>query len=157
MTTDADFLYSVLSDGKPHSTTEILRRSFVERGVGLTVHSRAATLRERGHVIRCFQQRGATYRDRPTFYYVLAASPGEPLVSAATEEESGRSTGAAGGSPGHTNSGRVPLETGSLEPLRASAPALLSPPSRTTSDASAVAPETRPETLFDLPKAPTWA
>jgi hypothetical protein len=43
--TDCDFLYRVLSDGKPHNLNEILRRSFAERGCGLTVHSRAAELR----------------------------------------------------------------------------------------------------------------
>ena len=50
--TDCDFLLEVLSDCKPHSLNEILRRSFMERGCGLTVHSRVADLRKRGHVIR---------------------------------------------------------------------------------------------------------
>ena len=43
--TDVDFLLSVLADGEAHSQAEILRRSFDERGHGLTVHSRAADLR----------------------------------------------------------------------------------------------------------------
>lgn len=46
--TDCDFLERVLADGQPHSLNEILRRSFAERGHGLTVHSRAADLRKRG-------------------------------------------------------------------------------------------------------------
>ena len=50
--TDCDFLLDVLSDNLPHSLNEILRRSFTERGCGLTVHSRVADLRKRGHVIR---------------------------------------------------------------------------------------------------------
>ena len=49
--TDAEFLLRVLKDGRPHELNEILRRSFVERGCGLTVHSRASTLRERGHAV----------------------------------------------------------------------------------------------------------
>lgn len=51
--TDVAFLLSILSDGKAHSTNEILRRSFDERGHGLMVHSRAADLRARGHQIAC--------------------------------------------------------------------------------------------------------
>lgn len=43
--TDCDFLERVLSDGEPHNLNAILRQSFAERGVGLTVHSRAAELR----------------------------------------------------------------------------------------------------------------
>jgi hypothetical protein len=46
---DAAFLLAVLSDGQWHTLDEIIDRSKAERGCGLTVHSRAATLRERGH------------------------------------------------------------------------------------------------------------
>lgn len=64
--TDADFLLSVLSDGEPHSLNEILSRSFRERGCGLTVHSRAADLRKRGHVItnthRAFSKSDSVYQ-----------------------------------------------------------------------------------------------
>lgn len=53
---DADFLVAVLSDGKPHTTNEILQASFKERGCGLTVHSRASDLRiKRGMNIECKQ------------------------------------------------------------------------------------------------------
>lgn len=47
--TDAAFLLRVLSDGRPHNLNDILRRSFAERGCGLTVHSRASDLRQQGH------------------------------------------------------------------------------------------------------------
>ena len=59
--TDADFLLRVLRDGKPHNLNEILRRSFAERGCGLTTHSRAAELRKRGYDIRNWKdgERGA--------------------------------------------------------------------------------------------------
>lgn len=50
--TDVEFLQRVLSDGQPHNLNEILRRSFAERGCGLTVHSRAADLRKRGVDVR---------------------------------------------------------------------------------------------------------
>lgn len=47
--TDTDFLERTLSDGMWHSHSEILSRSMLERGVGLTIHSRASDLRKRGH------------------------------------------------------------------------------------------------------------
>lgn len=58
--TDCDFLLRVLSDGEAHSLNEILRRSFSDRGCGLTVHSRAADLRARGYRINNWKdgQRG---------------------------------------------------------------------------------------------------
>lgn len=59
--TDAEFLLEVLRDGEWHSLNQILARSFEQRGHGLTVHSRAADLRDRGHVVehRMKGQRGA--------------------------------------------------------------------------------------------------
>lgn len=58
--TDADFLLRVLRDGRPHNLNEILRRSMAERGCGITVHSRASSLRKRGYDIRNWKdgQRG---------------------------------------------------------------------------------------------------
>lgn len=47
--TDAAFLLRVLSDERPHNLNDILRRSFAERGCGLTVHSRASDLRQQGY------------------------------------------------------------------------------------------------------------
>lgn len=49
---DCDFLLDMLQDGREHSLNEILAASFSERGCGLTVHSRAADLRKRGHDVR---------------------------------------------------------------------------------------------------------
>lgn len=46
MKTDCDFLVEILSDGKWHSNAEILGYSIAERGVGMTVHSRIAELRD---------------------------------------------------------------------------------------------------------------
>lgn len=51
--TDNDFLYTVLEDGGWHGQAEILARSMTDRGHGLTVHSRAADLRKRGHIVEC--------------------------------------------------------------------------------------------------------
>ena len=61
MTTDCQFILDVLSDGREHSLNELLQRSLAERGCGLTVHSRVADLRKRGHRIthRTVGQRGA--------------------------------------------------------------------------------------------------
>ena len=49
--TDNDFLLRVLEHGGWHSRDQILALSMRERGCGLTVHSRAADLRARGHVV----------------------------------------------------------------------------------------------------------
>jgi len=51
--TDAAFMLSVLEErpGEWVAQTEILQRSMAERGCGLTVHSRAATLRGGGHTV----------------------------------------------------------------------------------------------------------
>ena len=75
--TDCDFLYDVLSDNRPHSLNEILRRSFAERGCGLTVHSRVADLRKRGHVIHC--ERDPKARRGDAYLYTLASLPTAPV------------------------------------------------------------------------------
>jgi hypothetical protein len=54
--TDTEWLLSVLADGRAHTHTEILSRSFAARGCGLTIHSRISDLRDAkhgGHVIAC--------------------------------------------------------------------------------------------------------
>lgn len=48
---DTDFLHHVLSDGQWHRQMDVLAESGRVRGCGMTVHSRAATLRERGFVV----------------------------------------------------------------------------------------------------------
>ena len=64
MITDANFMLSVLREtpGDWVSGSAILQRSFQDRGVGLTVHSRASTLRERGHTIECRVERSEEMR-----------------------------------------------------------------------------------------------
>lgn len=59
--TDCDFVLDLLADGREWSLNDILRESFARRGHGLTVHSRVADLRKRGHRIehRTVGQRGA--------------------------------------------------------------------------------------------------
>lgn len=76
---DCDWLASLLSDGKPHSLNEILRRSFAERGCGLTVHSRCSDLRKRGYQIRCDHVPGAARGE--AYVYTMTSLP-PPAVSA---------------------------------------------------------------------------
>ena len=57
--TDAEFILSVLEDNQPHSQADLLRRSFEQRGCGLTVHSRIADLRRKGYFIACERVPGA--------------------------------------------------------------------------------------------------
>lgn len=65
-TSDNVFLLGVLKDGRWHTLTEILSRSFADRGVGLTVHSRAADLRRdlraEGRTIENRTRRGPSRR-----------------------------------------------------------------------------------------------
>lgn len=79
---DADFLAAVLSDGKPHTTNEILHASFRERGCGLTVHSRASDLRNKRHLnIAC--KAAGKVDGRNVFEYQLL--PGAVLPPPAPE------------------------------------------------------------------------
>ena len=59
METDLAFLLRVLDDRRPHTLNELLQRSFAERGCGLTVHSRAAELRAKGHNVTNLRIPGA--------------------------------------------------------------------------------------------------
>lgn len=69
-TSDTDWLAEVLSDGREHELASILRRSFDERGYGLTVHSRAADLRKRGFTV---SQRSERDGRRVRSFYRLAS------------------------------------------------------------------------------------
>ena len=107
--TDTDFLAAALEDGKWHSHTEILNRSITLRGCGLTIHSRAADLRKRGHVVETRLERDG--RGRTLSYYRLlgeadgaglSASPstssipavqGDPPLSPAPRAESTQDRG----------------------------------------------------------------
>ena len=84
--TDADFLHAVLKDGGWHSQDEILARSQLERGHGLTVHSRAATLRDRGHIVECELRRNRNGRTRS--FYRLVVTLDEPEVAGSSSGSS---------------------------------------------------------------------
>lgn len=75
---DTEFLYCVLADGDWHAQDEILARSIRERGHGLTVHSRAATLRERGHHVDCDLRRNRNGRVR-SFYRLTLNEPADTI------------------------------------------------------------------------------
>ena len=60
--TDNDFLYSMLATGGWISRDTIVEWSQAIRGYGLTVHSRAADLRKRGHIIETRTQRNENGR-----------------------------------------------------------------------------------------------
>lgn len=73
---DTAFLHQVLSAGAA-TTTEIIRRSFKERGCGLTVHSRAADLRRKlerdaGQTVRCTRRPGRNRFGKISYVYELA-------------------------------------------------------------------------------------
>jgi hypothetical protein len=156
--TDADFMLSVLSETPEEwvPAMVILRRSFEDRGVGLTIHSRAATLRERGHIIECRVDRAEEMR--AISYYRIVERNGTALVTPLAEGESrpGESgvgaplAGLSGGSPSASGEGLARPE---VERLRAR----LHGPSRYESEAEGPAP------LFlyddDDPKRrrPAWA
>lgn len=72
--TDAAFILSVLKDGQKHSQADLLRRSFNERGCGLTVHSRVADLRKRGHYIVTERVKGADRGEAWTYQLVGSLS-----------------------------------------------------------------------------------
>ena len=84
--TDVDFLLSVLADGEAHSQAEILRRSFDERGHGLTVHSRAADLRRQGHAIEVSYVAGER-RGRAYVYRLLSSLPTQATAVACVGSE----------------------------------------------------------------------
>lgn len=73
--TDCDFILDVLGDGEEHSLAELLSRSMSERGCGLTVHSRVAQLRTRGHVIEHATVKGAERGHGHTYRLVSLAQP----------------------------------------------------------------------------------
>ena len=73
--TDNDYLLNILSDGEWHGRDDIIGYSFFDRGCGLTVHSRAADLRAKGHIIECKTGPG---KRRQSFYRLVA-----PLEAAA--------------------------------------------------------------------------
>jgi len=88
--TDADFLLEVLSLVAPGSWVShetILMRSQRELGHGMTVHSRAADLRKRGHIIECKVEKR---NGRAVSFYRLSLAIADPPLRAgsATASES---------------------------------------------------------------------
>lgn len=67
--TDNAYLLHILKDGAWHSRDEILSHSMMERGCGMTVHSRASDLRKLGHPVECDVRHGER---RQSFYRIAA-------------------------------------------------------------------------------------
>lgn len=131
--TDADFLLALLSDGKPRTTNEILAASFAERGVGLTVHSRAADLRKRGQRIDVTCQ--GRENGRAVYSYTLL-----PSLREASPPSPGRD--------GERNGA-----TADAAPLASRSEGNVAPPGAEPSSAcggSALS-------LFETPTKPAWA
>jgi hypothetical protein len=78
--TDTDYLLAALADGRWHNLNELLRRSFTERGCGLTVHSRVSDLRKYGHCIQHRTVKGAR-RGEASEYRLLRASLEQATVA----------------------------------------------------------------------------
>ena len=107
--TDTDFLAAALADGEWHAHQDILERSFRERGCGLTIHSRAATLRQRGYAVQQRSERADGGRVR-SFYRIVAwpleasdatTSPSPGVVPPTSDASSGPdTTGDAADNPG---------------------------------------------------------
>ena len=89
--TDAAFILRVLEDGRKHSQADLLRRSFLERNCGLTVHSRIADLRKKGHYIVCERVPGAD-RGHAWTYQLVGSLPDETDQSLASPLDHGDHT-----------------------------------------------------------------
>lgn len=78
--TDAEFMLAMLQQrpGEWVAQADILERSRLERGCGLTVHSRAATLRKQGYDVECKVEAAdwAGLGRRRVSFYRLALDPG---------------------------------------------------------------------------------
>ena len=113
--TDSAFLYHCLEDGKWHGQAQILAKSMVERGHGLTVHSRAADLRKKGCVIECELRRNG--HGRALSYYRLVAlnePAGAAAVGTASSLAGSLSVPAAALSPPCADEPSPPFEDGAL-------------------------------------------
>jgi hypothetical protein len=88
---DSDFMLELLSDGREHSTMDIIYRSIRTRGCGITPHSRASDLRRRGHNIECVY--GGKVQGRAVWVYKLIGSlPDETNQSFASPLDHGDHT-----------------------------------------------------------------
>lgn len=93
MMTDCEFLLAILQDGRPHTQHELLRLSFESRGCGLTIHSRIADLRKKGHDIRCEHVPGEN-RGRAWAYTLREPATEGPLSGGADFSAGSRSADA---------------------------------------------------------------
>lgn len=92
--TDKAWLLNLLSDGVPRTLNEILRRSFDDRGCGLTVHSRISDLRKDGYQIAWWQQPGEKRGNSSVYQLVsleeadcgLGVRAASPAASASSSE-----------------------------------------------------------------------
>lgn len=75
MITDADYLLEQLRlHPSGRDAMQVISASIRDRGVGLTVHSRAASLRDQGYVISCGIE-GKTRKGRERYVYRLISEP----------------------------------------------------------------------------------
>lgn len=84
MISDSDFMLAVLRETPDEwvSQAELLRRSASARGCGMTVHSRAADLRARGHVIENRVERREGSRALSSYRLVTPSLSTPPGVAA---------------------------------------------------------------------------
>lgn len=85
--TDCDWLLELLSDGREHTLTDLIRASIDQRGHGLTVHSRVSDLRGQGHTIEHSTITGAERGARHAYRLVLA-QPESTLIGAGVDSGS---------------------------------------------------------------------
>lgn len=95
--TDNDFLARFLADGRWHSRDQIMAASQLVRGCGLTVHSRAADLRKRGHTVEVELRRND--RGRTVSFYRLGDVLEEAADSVEAVRDGSRSTAASSSTP----------------------------------------------------------
>jgi hypothetical protein len=144
--TDAAFMLAVLEErpGEWVSQAELLARSQRERGCGLTVHSRAATLRDLGHNVECQVVRGwDRYQQKHvgravSYYRWLAPLAQAEAPSLPSTPPLGASAGASVGEP----SASLRFPTDVRQPNEAPESAVAASPALT---------------LFEMAEKPAWS
>lgn len=126
--TDKQFLLAVLADRREHRLSEILRRSLLERGHGMTVHSRAADLRRDGFTVACWTLKG----QRDSVYQLVADD--SPLLGTATrfsgpQREGGVAASSAGVDGSSRDAPSASLRATPVDDTESVAPALNDQPS----------------------------
>lgn len=167
--TDADFMLAVLSErpGEWISQRYILDRSEQTRRCGLTPHSRASDLRNRGHIIENKTERIGT---RAVSYYRLVTAslstppgqPGAPLSPASTLLPGGVESEDLA-RPGGTSADREPSHSSESEDLSLNSVEGAGIGAGGELRTGSLTPDlnTPPSTLFDeepaTRRAPAWA